>query len=172
MDVAAVRQLELVRSLGPEGAYIAAGFVRNRVWDALYDAAPTVNKADIDVVYFCTADVSPERDYAYEVALTAEDPETNWQVRNQARMHHFHGYPPFGSLEDGLTHWSETATSVGVRLDEVGNMLFVAPFGFDDLAKHILRITPGMKDMDPAGFDARLVAKGWQARWPRLKVMR
>ena len=29
-----------------------------------------------------------------------------------------------------------------------------------------------MKDMDPAGFDARLVAKGWQARWPRLKVMR
>lgn len=172
MDVVAARQLKTVRNFGPEGAYIAAGFVRNRVWDALYDVAPTATKADVDVVYFCSTDVSPDRDYAYEAALTENDPETDWQVRNQARMHHFHGYPPFSSLADGLAHWAETATSVGVRLDDSDVMHFVAPFGFDDLANHILRITPNMKDMDPEGFDARLLAKGWQVRWPRLKVVR
>lgn len=171
-DNSALRQLEHVREHGPEGAFIAAGFVRNRVWDSLYDHAEEYRAADVDVVYYCSEDASPERDYAYEAALKVADSETDWQVRNQARMHKFHGFPPFSSLEDGLMHWAETATSVGVRLDGADVMLFTAPFGFDDLAQHILRITPAMKQMDPEGFDTRLKVKGWLERWPNLTVVR
>lgn len=171
-DVTAVHQLELVRDLGPKGAFIAAGFVRNRVWDALYNPIPLPDGSDVDVVYFCKGDVSPERDYAFENQLKKADADTDWQVRNQARMHHFHEYLPFMSLEDGLRHWAETATSVGVRLDEERRMHFTAPFGFDDLEQHILRITPAMKQKDPEGFDTRLKAKGWLERWPNLKVVR
>jgi len=171
-DATAVRQLKLVRDIGPKGAFIAAGFIRNRVWDAIYARSLPPLHADVDIVYFCKTDVSPERDYAFEKHLNDADGSTDWQVRNQARMHVFHGYPPFTSLEQGLMHWAETATSVGVQLDEQGEMHFVAPFGFNDLAHHILCITPAMKEMDPAGFNARLEAKGWLKRWPRLRVVR
>ncbi len=171
-DATALRQLQIVRKYGPKGAFVAAGFVRNRVWDSFYSSEPIFPDADVDIVYFSTANVTPEQDYAFETALRQIDAETDWQVRNQARMHHFHGYPPFSSLEDGLKHWAETATSVGVRLDDKGAMHFVAPFGFEDLESHILRITPAMKKKDPDGFDTRLRKKGWLARWPKLQVIR
>lgn len=171
-DEAAVRQLESVRDYGPAGAFIAAGFVRNRVWDAIYSNSAQPFTADVDVVYFDGNKVTPEHDYGWEAALRAADTETDWQVRNQARMHLFHGFPAFGSLAEGLMHWAETATSVGVRLDENDTMHFIAPFGFDDLQNHILRITPAMKEKDPLGFDARLNAKGWARRWPKLRVIR
>ncbi|MEX0299138.1 MAG: nucleotidyltransferase family protein [Kordiimonas sp.] len=171
-DDLALRQLQIVRDCGPVEAFVAAGFVRNRVWDSFYNSTSAFPNADVDVVYFDAGDITPEQDYAYEAELKNIDAETDWQVRNQARMHHFHGYPPFASLEDGLKHWAETATSVGVRLDHKDMMHFVAPFGFEDLEKHILRITPTMKMKDPEGFDARLERKNWLARWPNLKVIR
>lgn len=166
-----MHQLRLVRDFGPDGAFIAAGFVRNRIWDALYPDAYIFPEADVDVVYFNTRRADKETDKAIEVQLTSHDSSAEWQVRNQAYMHHFGGHAPFFSLEDALLHWAETATGVGVRLDRQGKLQFVAPFGFDDLLAHILRITPTMKNTDPAGFDARLEAKGWLKRWPDLTVI-
>ncbi|MBL4639097.1 MAG: nucleotidyltransferase family protein [Kordiimonadaceae bacterium] len=171
-DARALQQLKLVADIGPKASFIAAGFVRNRVWDALYDPKPVAAEADVDVVYFCQNDVSPECDYAYEADLEAADPNTDWQVRNQARMHDFGGHEPFVSLDNALMYWPETATSVGVRLHETRENEFVAPFGFDDLQNHILRIAPAMKAKNPQGFDVRLKAKGWLKRWPRLRVIR
>jgi hypothetical protein len=171
-DLNAVKQLELVKDKCPEGAYVAAGFVRNRVWDAMYTHARNDNASDVDVVYFCTEDTSKSRDLAIEAELLALDPDTGWQVRNQARMHYFGGHKPFISLEHALTHWAETATGVGVRLANDGTMEFVAPFGFEDLEKHVLRITPIMKTHDAEGFERRLQAKGWLKRWPKLTVIR
>lgn len=164
--------LNAVRNVGPEGGYVAAGFVRNRVWDSLYEGQCQYSDADIDVVYFDEGDATRERDAAYDAALEAALPCGPWQVSNQARMHHFGGHPPFESLEHGLSHWAETATTVGVRLSADGTLEGVAPFGYDDLFGHILRITPKMKRHDPDGFNRRLQAKGWLERWPNLIVIR
>jgi len=38
---------------------------------------------------------------------------------------------------------------MAVRLDENDDMYFLAPFGFEDLDHHILRITPQVKVQDP-----------------------
>lgn len=165
-------QLRLVRDHGPKGAFIAAGFIRNRVWDALYPNAPIFPEADVDVVYFDAKRAEKASDKVVEALLTSHDPSAEWQVRNQAYMHHFGGHAPFTSLEEALMHWAETVTGVGVRLDEQDKMHFIAPFGFDDLYAHILRITPIMKQIDPAGFEARLQTKGWLKRWPDLTVIR
>lgn len=165
--------LKAVQDVGPRGAYIAAGFVRNRYWDSLYGPAPTTAKAsDVDVVYFDADYCLKTRDLAYEASLKMVLPGVDWQVRNQARMHMFGGYDPFLSLEDALGHWAETATAIGVRLTAGGQLEWVSAFGFDDLFRHILRITPAMKRNDPEGFDRRLQAKGWATRWPRLEVIR
>lgn len=171
-DPFAMQMLAAVRDHGPEGAYVAAGFVRNRVWDALYPEKPLVPDVDIDVVYFDACNREKSSDSAFEAKLENNVPTGLWQVRNQARMHKFGGHPPFGSLDHALSHWAETATTVGLRLTLSDDFEFVAPFGFDDLRDHILRITPMMKHHDQQGFDARLEAKGWQIRWPNLQVIR
>jgi hypothetical protein len=162
--------LKSVKAQGPNGAFVAAGFVRNRLWDSFYKQSGQFSEADIDVVYFDDRNIDPESDYEFERRLSEHLP-VEWQVRNQARMHHFGGYEPFVSLEAALMHWAETATSVGVRLSDSDEFEYVAPFGFDDLFDHILRITPAMYASDRAGFKERLKRKGWQNRWPSLKVI-
>ncbi len=164
--------LAAVRDCGPAGAIVAAGFVRNRVWDSFYEQNHASADADIDVVYFDKADTTKESEQAFEAALEQRLPTGLWQVRNQARMHSFGGYPPFESLEHGLMHWAETATTVGARLRKTGNLEIVSPFGLDDLFNHILRITPQMKRHDAIGFDVRLERKNWLKRWPDLTVIR
>ncbi len=164
--------LRALRGAGAEGAYIAAGFVRNRYWDSLYDPAPGAPPSDLDVVYFNRDYALKTRDMAFEASLRLKAPGYDWQVRNQARMHDFGGYAPFSSLEDALRHWAETATGIGVRLDAKDQLEWTAAFGFDDLFSHILRITPAMKANDPKGFEARLERKGWLTRWPELEVIR
>ncbi len=164
--------LEAARTSGPKGAYIAAGFIRNRYWDSLYDPAPQFPEADVDVVYFDQAYNQKTRDLAYEASLRLVMPEVAWQVRNQARMHIFGGYDPFPDTETALQHWAETATGIGVRLSADEAFEWLAAFGFDDLFDHTLRITPAMKANDPEGFEARLQAKGWLERWPNLTVIR
>ncbi len=171
-DPFAMQVLAAVRDHGPQGAYVAAGFVRNRFWDALYPEKPPLPDADIDVVYFDACNRGKAADITFETNLDKHMPTGLWQVRNQARMHKFGGYPPFDSLDHVLRHWAETATTVGLRLTARNDFEFVAPFGFDDLRYHILRITPMMKQHDRQGFDARLDAKGWLTRWPNLEVIR
>ncbi len=170
-DPTAIQLLEAVERVGPKGAYIGAGFLRNRVWDSFYSDLSKYPEADIDVIYYDKNNIEPAYDYEFERALSEYMPTNDWQVRNQARMHDFGGHDPFTSLVDGLRHWAETATTVSVRLN-CNVMEFIAPFGFDDLMNHILRRTPSMKQNDPEGFSVRLEAKGWQQRWPNLKVIR
>lgn len=170
-DPIVMRVLKAVRDAGPEGAFVAAGFIRNRVWDSFYPDNKSPSDLDIDVVYFDAAHTAKATEHQFEERLDKLLPTGIWQVRNQARMHSFGGHAPFKSLEHGLMHWAETATTVGARLNGQ-EVEFIAPFGFDDLWGHVLRITPIMKRTDPVGFDARLDRKGWLKRWPNLKVVR
>lgn len=164
--------LEAVQHAGPSGAYVAAGFVRNRYWDSLYEQAYGFPQTDTDVVYFNALDTSKTTDQAYEDTLSAFCPGEKWEVRNQAHMHTFGGHAVFADVPHALMHWPETVIAVGVRLGAVGNIEVLAPFGLDDLFNHVIRITPVMKALDLAGFESRLRAKGWLERWPNLTVIR
>lgn len=171
-DPIVMRVLEAVRQVGPDGAFVAAGFIRNRVWDSFYPENKAASDLDIDVVYFDKERTDKNTEHDFEERLDRVLPTGIWQVRNQARMHSFGGHAPFESLSHGLMHWAETATTVGARLGANQDVEFIAPFGFDDLWGHILRITPIMKQNDLTGFDNRLERKGWLTRWPNLQVVR
>ncbi|ELI1836849.1 nucleotidyltransferase family protein, partial [Vibrio alginolyticus] len=58
-DPVRVKALECVSKLGLPQCYIAAGFVRNLVWDALhgFDVATPLN--DADVIYFAPDENDP-----------------------------------------------------------------------------------------------------------------
>lgn len=163
--------IDAVAALGPPGAWIAAGFVRNAVWDVLHGRAPVAAgpESDIDVVFRDPAALSPERDEAIEAALRARRPDLPWAVANQARMGARHGDAPYRDLADALRHWPETATAVAVRMGAAG-VDILAPCGLDDLLGLRLRLTDVAR-ADPArraAFRTRIEAKRWLERWPRL----
>ncbi|MGX9962531.1 nucleotidyltransferase family protein [Roseomonas sp. F4] len=148
---------------GPRGAWIGAGFVRNAVWDALSGRAPDVTAlADLDVVHL--DGTAP--DTAFEAALRVARPALNWSVANQHRMARRHGHAPYPDLASALSHWPETATALAARL-RAGRVEVLAPCGTADLFGFLLRAPP----LGDAGvLRARLAAKGWAQRWPRLRL--
>lgn len=162
--------LAAVAAHGPPGAWIGAGFLRNPVWDLLSGRDPdTVPPADLDVVFHDPADATAARDAAAEAALAAAAPGLPWSVRNQARMHARNGHASYADVADALAHWPETATAIAARL-RGGAVEILAPHGLDDLCALTVRPTPAHR-ADPSAVLARLAAKGWQARWPGLRVM-
>ena len=168
-DPVGMKQLRCVRSLGLPDWCIAAGFVRNRVWDHLHGISRPRPPADIDVLYYDRTDLSKVPELAFEARLNALLPAP-WQVRNQARMHLPKDLPQHASTSDSMTYWLETVTAVGVRLEEDDTLTVVAPLGTDDLLG--LRCRPTAFGRTRRGeYDARIAAKRWRELWPRVRFV-
>ena len=169
-DAGAMRELRIARGLALPCWVLAGGWVRNRVWDSLDGFRTFAADGDIDLVYFDAEDRRPERDWALDEALARRFPWARWQVRNQARMHEAKGQPAYRDLADGLSHWLETATAVGVRLTADDALEVEAPCGLEDLFSLTLRATPTGR-AERATLLTRIEAKGWRRRWPGLRVV-
>ncbi|NKF51672.1 nucleotidyltransferase family protein [Shewanella sp. WXL01] len=132
---------KLFAQLGIKDWCIAAGFVRDMVWDKLHQL-PNSALNDIDVIYYCQQDISPERDRWLEQALAqllnqelaqelVQSPSNTltktllrestcnlpFSVKNQARMHIRNGDAPYASCTDAMSYWPELQTGVGVKLE-------------------------------------------------------
>jgi hypothetical protein len=169
-DPVGMEQLRAVRRLGLPDWCIAAGFVRNRVWDHLHGIAPSRPPVDIDVLYFDSADISTEREFEYEDRLDDLLPGQPWQVRNQARMHLGKGLPPHDSTADAMTYWLETVTAVGVRLEPDDSLSLIAPLGTEDLLNLACRPTAfGRTRLSE--YQGRIAQKRWRELWPRVRFL-
>ena len=165
-----MRCLAVLAAHGPAGAWIGAGFVRNAVWDHLSGKdTEALPPADLDVVFHDVAIATAEHDARIEAALSIAAPDLPWSVRNQARMHERNGHRPYRDVADALAHWAETATAIAARLGPQG-VEILAPFGVDDVLDMIVRPVPAYRSK-PEVLRARLEAKGWLMRWPRLRLI-
>ena len=163
-------QLRAVRALALPDWCIAAGFVRNRVWDHLHGIVPAREPVDIDVLYFDAGDLSKEREAEHERRLDGLLPGLPWQVRNQARMHVWKDLPPHRDTADAMTCWLETVTAVGVRLEVDDSLSVVAPLGTDDLLG--LRCRPTVFGRTRRHeYEARIAAKRWREMWPKVRFL-
>lgn len=161
--------LRMVRALALPDGYIAAGFVRNFVWDRLHGYTLRTPLADVDVIYFNAEDRSEATDLRYERQLQSMDYKWNWSVKNQARMHLRNGHSPYASVADAMSHWPETATAVAVRLMKNQAIEVNAPFGLSDLFQLVVR--RGDFFTDEAQFQRRIIRKRWQDLWPKLHIL-
>lgn len=165
MDVIrAVSSLDL-----PDWA-IAAGFIRNKVWDTLHGYERATPPGDIDVAYF-----DPEQKHVEEEVLSDLQrliPGLPWEPFNQAFKHLKNGDEPYASTEDALAKWPETATTVGVTMSD-GTLRLVAPHGIDDLVGMVVRPTPFFlsSDAKKEKLRVRQASKNWLAKWPKLRMM-
>lgn len=171
-DHAMVETLAAVHELALPDGWIAAGFVRNRVWDHLHGYAEPTPLNDIDVVYFDPACLEEAVEKRFEATLRERLPDRPWSVKNQARMALINGDPPYRSIADALEHWCETPTPIGVRLRDEARpaadarpaanvwsaadiwpgadvrhaadvrLEVIAPLGLDDLFDLVVRPTP------------------------------
>lgn len=166
------RLLSLVHSLGLPDCWIAAGFIRNAVWDFLHRKLPSRPSGDVDVIWFDPARNSKSIDLQLEDRLKCFDGSIDWSVKNQSRMHAGNGDPPYQSASDAMHFWPETATAVAVRYIDGGDVEIAAPFGLEDLYGAVVRPTPRFQGAKRAMFDERLKCKKWLEQWPSLRVER
>ena len=169
-DPVGMKQLRAVRALGLPDWCIAAGFVRNRVWDHLHGFVPPRAPVDIDVLYFDAMDTSKEREVEYEKRLDALLTGLPWQVRNQARMHVWKGLAQHRDTADAMTYWLETVTAVGVRLEADDSLTVIAPLGTDDLLGLCCRPTAFGRTRR-AEYEARVTGKRWRELWPKVRFV-
>ncbi|MFA6429691.1 MAG: nucleotidyltransferase family protein [Patescibacteria group bacterium] len=160
--------LRHVESLSLPDWYIGAGFVRNKIWDALHGYASRTPLNDIDVVYFDPINISEAHDHHLERQLLTLDPTLPWSVKNQARMHSRNGDAPYTDTVDAFSHWPETATCIGVRLIN-GHVEVKAPLGIEDLLA--LRVRPNPHFLHKIDvYTKRVQSKNWTILWPKLAI--
>jgi len=165
-----MKTLSALHKAEVEDAWIAAGFIRNMVWDHLSGFKVCPPNDDVDILIFNADDLSWGYENAIEDKLKQVEPDIPWSVRNQARMHQRNDDKPYDDITHAMSHWLETATSIAVRLDNESNFQFINAYGYADLFEMILRPTQ-------SGFDKinqlseRAHSKGWLARWVNLRYL-
>lgn len=160
--------LECVQTLNLPQCYIAAGFVRNLVWDHLHGKTEATPLNDVDVIYFDAAETGSEICSALEAKLTLLMPQLNWQVRNQAIMHLRNGDAPYLSSADAMRYWPEKETAVAIRQSGSDGYECISAFGFECL--FALTVTHNPKRTREM-FEHRVKSKGWLDQWPLLSVI-
>jgi uncharacterized protein len=173
---AIARALAAARAVDAPDWLLAAGAIRDAVWDALHDRPPEPPR-DVDLAFFDPADLTTTREDAVLAALRAHAPDVPWDARNQAAVHLWYGrrfgvaaVEPFGSSAEAVATFPETASCVGVRLLEDGELLVVAPYGLGDLLRGVCRHNPAR--VSAAFYERRVAEKGWRQRWPRVRYVR
>ncbi|MFN1650305.1 nucleotidyltransferase family protein [Vibrio rotiferianus] len=166
-DPIRVQALQCVRSLNLPDCYIAAGFVRNLVWDHLHQKHNPTPLNDLDVVYFDPNELDEKTYLKYEAQLKALMPELNWQVRNQANMHLRNGDKPYQNTLDAMSYWPENETAVAARLNKNNQIECISAFGFESLFDGHITYNP---KRTMTLFESRVESKDWLITWPQLQV--
>ncbi|ENM5795933.1 nucleotidyltransferase family protein [Vibrio mimicus] len=166
-DPIRLEALECVYQLELPQCYIAAGFVRNLVWDFLHHNVKLTPLNDIDVIFFDVDCLDSDYEKSLELKLSEQMPQLNWQVKNQAKMHLQNGDNPYQSTLDAMSYWPEKETAVAVRKVEHCCYECISAFGFESLFQGFITHNP--KRVYEI-FENRVKSKGWLAMWPNLRI--
>ena len=74
--------LIIIRNLGLKDSWLAAGSVRNFIWNLLSDQSPFDRETDVDVIFFDPA-ISYEDTLCIECKLKEDFPQYQWELKNQ-----------------------------------------------------------------------------------------
>ncbi|PHB85054.1 hypothetical protein COE98_26805 [Bacillus wiedmannii] len=164
--------LQMAKSLELPDWWICAGFVRSKIWDTLHDYEIRTATPDIDVIYFDQLHTDEVYEQSLEKALVNMDASIPWSVKNQARMHVVNNMPPYSSSVDAISKFPETATALGVTLDELNNVILTAPCGIEDVLSLQVRPTDHFLETKERlhMYNARVNKKKWQNIWPNIAI--
>lgn len=154
--------------------YLGAGGIVQTVWNIKHGFVPENGIKDYDLVYYDAKDISYESEdvFIQKGKELFKDISVLVEIRNQARVHlwyekHF-GRPidQYKSVEEAISTWPTTATSIGIRKMDDQFQVF-APFGLDDLLGLVVRVN---KILITEKIYQDKVDR-WIKIWPDLKVL-
>lgn len=164
--------LETVDTLNLPDWWGCAGFVRSKIWDVLHGFDERTMLSDIDVIYFDPTNVNEIEEKKLEMQLKSVAPSIPWSVKNQARMHVKNNLSPYSSSIDGMANFPETATALGLTLDENKHIRLAAPHGISDVINLEVKPIPRFitNEILASVYEERVREKNWIARWHKLKI--
>lgn len=172
-EAALMRRLTYLRQIQPN-AYVSAGIIRNLVWSKQHHQNYKITHTEIDVIFFDGNEKNQTITQNLAQKLTAQFPENEWDVVNQAYVHTWykteHGQTilPYTSLYKALSFWPETATAIAIRLLDNDDFDMIAPFGLSDLFE--LKLRWNSRLVSHAVFIQRIESKKFLLRWPQLQI--
>lgn len=162
-DPKRVEILDILSQVSLVDCYVAAGFVRNCVWDHLHGYQPTPLN-DIDVIFF---DKDPRLENQISDFLASTHPNIDWQVKNQAFMHIKNDDPPYRDIVDAMSYWPEKETAIAAKIKQDGELSLLYAFNLESLFAG--KITYNQK-RNYSLFKSRICNKSWLTIWPELKI--
>lgn len=154
--------------------YLGAGCLAQTVWNYYHNYELVKHIKDYDIVYF-DSDLSVEKETLIQKrgqGLFADLP-IEIDIVNQARVHiwyeKYFGYSiePYISVEEAISTWPTTATSVGIRLLEDSTYSIQAPYGLEDLLAMTIRANK--IQITEEIYTAKV--HRWLKVWPMLTVI-
>ena len=155
--------LTMIRSLQLKDSWLAAGSVRNFIWNYL---------SNVDVIFFDPA-ISYEETLKIETKLKENYPNYNWELKNQVYMHiHNPNTEPYRDSRDAMSKYPERCTAIGLRLLDNDQLELFAPYGLDDILEFRIASTPHfLEDADRRQlYNMRIQKKDWQKKWNNLQI--
>ncbi|MGF9963576.1 nucleotidyltransferase family protein [Bacillus rhizoplanae] len=152
--------------------WVCAGFVRAKIWDTLHGFEERTPIPDVDVIYFDAEHIDELEEKKYEQQLLNMSPNVPWSVKNEARMHLINNMPSYSSSVDAISKFPETATALGMKLNENDEIVLAAPWGVKDVLNLELRPTPYYEEAKEHAsiYEERVRKKKWQEKWSKVKV--
>lgn len=164
--------LQIAKSLELPDWWICAGFIRSKIWDTLHNYEAKTTMPDVDVIYYDSLHKDEIYEQSLETKLMNMDATIPWSVKNQARMHVVNNMPPYSSSVDAISKFPETATSLGVTLNEKSNVILTAPCGIEDVLS--LQVRPTAHFLESKErlhiYTNRVIKKNWKSKWPSITI--
>ncbi|MGO4547884.1 nucleotidyltransferase family protein [Paenibacillus sp. 2TAB23] len=165
--------LRASQSLNLPDWWVCAGFVRSKIWDTLHGFSERTPLSDVDFIYYDASNIDKAAEKQLEIQLKRMLPYVPWSVKNQARMHLINHIPPYLSSVDAISKFPETATALGLKLDDQDHIVLTAPHGIDDVLQMIIKPTPffsACKDR-LAIYEKRIIQKKLKDKWNRVTII-
>ena len=162
--------LTIIRDLELNDSWLAAGSVRNFIWNLLSEKPAFDRETDVDVIFF-DPDVSYEETLAIENQLKEDFPRYQWELKNQVYMHqHSPHTAPYVNSCDAMSKYPERCTAIGLRLHADATVELFAPYGLEDILNFQVRPTPHFLENEDRMklYQKRLSKKNWQEKWKNL----
>lgn len=162
--------VEEISKLKLPNYYIGGAAITQTVWNYLLDQPFSYGISDIDIVYYDT-DLSLKKEIQTIKSVKTYFKNNYYKidVTNQSRTHLWYK-ENFGieinaylSVEEAISSWETTATSIGVRL-EGEELIVFAPYGMNDLFKKIVR--PNELVVDRFIYENKV--QEWKRMWRDL----
>lgn len=163
--------LTLVEELHLPDCWIAAGTLRNYLWNVLTDNPKLDDSTDIDVVFFDPT-MSYEETVKREQQIKETFPNYHWELKNQVYMHiHNPNTAPYQSATDAISKFPERCTAIAIRLKN-GTLDLYTPYGLTDIDNFVVHPTNYvLEDAERCHmYNQRLQKKNWIDKYPNLSI--